>query len=312
MKVRPPVNLPEDIAKKFKKADQLEWLSFSLMLSCVVVIYFTLGQSQAMRAVFIEDIIALVPPIAYLLATHFRFRKPNERFPYGYQSCVAVGFFVAAVALIGLGAMVFLEAVMKLIEREHPTIGMKELFGKQIWLGWIMIPALCYTIACEFTMGQLKKPYANDLHDKTLGADARMNRADFLTGLSGILGVTGVAFGFWWADSLAAAVIGFEVLRDGWENLHASITDLLDERPTDLEGEPDDVGEKLRRRVKTLSWVRDADVRLREEGNLVTGEVFVVPHTTDGITTRYAELQKVAREVDWRFYDLSFVPVDEL
>jgi divalent metal cation (Fe/Co/Zn/Cd) transporter len=174
------------------------------------------------------------------------------------------------------------------------------------------MPALCYTIACEFTMGQLKKPYAKDLHDKTLGADARMNRADFLTGLSGILGVTGVAFGLWWADSVAAAVIGFEVLRDGWENIHASITDLMDECPTSLEGEPDEIGERLRHRIKSLGWVRDADVRLREHGNLVTGEVFVVPHTTDGITARYDELQELAREVDWRFYDLSLVPVDEL
>jgi hypothetical protein len=70
----------------------------------------------------------------------------------------------------------------------------------------------------------------------------------------------------------------------------------MDEIPTSAEGgEP----EQLAR-------------RLREEGNLLSGEVFVVPHSLDGVTARGAELQKLARELDWRFYELSLVLTDQL
>ena len=87
----------------------------------------------------------------------------------------------------------------------------------------------------------------------------------------------------------------------------------MDEVPTKAdESETEDWEKKLRQRVKSLGWVRDADVRLREEGSVFTGEVYVVPYSTDDLTKRNDELQKLARELDWRFYDLSMVPVETL
>jgi cation diffusion facilitator family transporter len=283
------------------------------MLSGVVLVYFTLGQSQAMKAVFIEDVLALIPPIAFLVSARMRFRKPNERFPYGYHHSVSVGFLCSAVAILALGLFVLYEALQTLLTREHPTVGVVALFGHQVWLGWLAYPVLLYCIACEYTMGRLKDPLAKRLHDKALAADARMNRADWLSGTTAILGMTGIAFGLWWADALAAAVIAVEIIRDGWSNVTASVTDLMDEIPTKAhEDEEEDWSEKLVDRLKRCDWIRDVRVRLREEGNVFSGEVFVVPATTDDFARRSGELQQIARDVDWRFYDLSLVAVEKL
>lgn len=89
------------------------------MLSCVAVVYCTLGQSQAMRAVFIEDILALVPAIAFLISARYRWRTPNERFPYGFHHTVSIGFITSAVALLSLGVLVLIEALRTLVTREH-------------------------------------------------------------------------------------------------------------------------------------------------------------------------------------------------
>jgi membrane-bound lytic murein transglycosylase MltF len=70
--------------------------------------------------------------------------------------------------------------------------------------------------------------------------------------------------------------------------------------------------ERLTARLRELDWVGDCDVRLREEGNLITGEVFVVPRTVENITSRWSEVQRIARKLDWRFYDLAVVPVESL
>jgi cation diffusion facilitator family transporter len=313
MKARPPIEVPDDVMAKFRRADRLEWISLVLMISCAVLVYFTLGQSQAMKAVFVEDVLAIIPPAVYLVVSRWRFKEPNERFPYGYHHAITIGFLCSAVALLALGTMVFFESLRTLLTKEHPTVGVMALFGHQIWIGWLAYPVLIYTIICEFTVGKIKMPVANELHDKALAADARMNRADWMSGASGMLGMTAIALGWWWGDSIAAIIISIEIIRDGFDNIKGAITDLMDEVPTKAEGEgATEWAENLCKRLKKEQWVRDVDVRLREEGNIISGEVFVVMADHDEMPKCYRELQKIAKDLDWRFYDLALVAVDRV
>jgi cation diffusion facilitator family transporter len=314
MRIREPFHLPEDARQKFERAVRLERISLVVGCVIVVLVYGTIGQSQAMKAVFAEDLLGIVPPIAFLISARMRWREPNKRFPYGYHHTVSVGFFCSAVAILALGGLIFFDSAMTLIKGEHPTIGAIAIFGHQMWLGWLMYPVLIVTAFAVYILGRLKLPLALELHDKALAADARMNRADWMTGAGAVLGITGVAYGWWWLDSVVACLISIEIVRDGWENLSAVVADLLDERPTKpLEStQPEEWEPKLCDRVKRLDWVRSAEVRLREEGNLLTGEVYVVPSSLDNFPKRYDEVQKIARDLNWRFYDLGLVAVDEL
>lgn len=315
MKVRTKIALPPEVEEKLHRAKRVELVSLMFMISCVVVIWLTLGQSQAMKAIWVEDLLAVIPPAAYLISARVRWREPNERFPYGYQHSVTIGFLTTAIVLVALGFIIFIDSAMKLLEKSHPVIGVVGIFGRQIWLGWLMLPALVYTICCEYGVSLFKGKLAEDLHDTTLAADARMNRADWLAGASGIIGVLGITFGIWWLDSAAALVISAEVIRDGIDNLKGAVADIMDEVPESAgqdESADDQWAAKLRAKVKSLGWVRDADVRLREEGNLFTGEVYVIPRSTDDVTKRWSEVNDLARELDWRFYDLSLVMTDEL
>jgi divalent metal cation (Fe/Co/Zn/Cd) transporter len=313
MNVRQPIRLPDDVQQNLRRAKRLEWVTFAYMFSCVVVIYLTQGQSQAMKAVWVEDILGLIPPAAYLISAHWRWKAPTKRFPYGYHHAVSIAFLCAAVALLGLGTLILFDSLSVLVKREHPTVGVVELFGRQVWLGWLMYPALLYSIAGMVVIGRKKLPVARDLHDKTLAADAKMNKADWMTAIAGIAGITGIALGWWWMDAVAAGAISVAIVNDGWEALREVITDLMDEVPTVAEeGQDDDWEQKLVGALRTLDWIRDVDVRLREEGNVFTGEVFVVPATTEGFERRVVEVRELARNVDWRFWDLSLVAVEKL
>jgi cation diffusion facilitator family transporter len=300
MRTRPPIDLPQKVQADFRRATRIQWFSLTFMVSCVFVIYFTLGQSQAMKAIFIEDLMAIIPAAAYLIADRIRWRAPDQRFPYGRMRVVAVGFLGSAIAIVALGVIICFEALKTLLTREHPSIGVVSLFGHELWLGYLMLPALLYTIAGEFTFGRIKLPYGERLHDKTLLADARMNRADWMSGSAAIAGVIDIAFGLWWADACAALFIGIEIVRDGFSNMKDVARELLDEVPKE---EP--WAEKLRDRVLRLPWVIEAEVRIREEGNLLTGEVFVTPRTPEDLLTRGEEVQQLARELDWRFWELT-------
>ena len=91
MKTRADYVLPPDKEKLRKQAVKLEWITFVVILINVGVLYLVLGNSQAMRTAWVEDILALVPPLAFLIATRFERRPPNQKHPYGYVRSISIG-----------------------------------------------------------------------------------------------------------------------------------------------------------------------------------------------------------------------------
>lgn len=180
---------------------------------------------------------------------------------------------MAALVLLSMGAFLVVDSALKLLSGEHPPIGMVELFDWQVWLGWLMIAALVYSAIPAVVLGRIKMRLAAQLHDKVLYADAKMNHADWMTASAAMVGVVGIGFGLWWADAVAAIVIGLDILHDGFKYTHAAAKDVLDGRPRrhDEEGVHPLVGE-VRDTVAGLDWVEEAAVRMRELGHVFSVE----------------------------------------
>lgn len=284
-----------------------------LLLSIIVVMYLVMGTSQAMKAAWFDDVLSLVPPIAFLVAMRFRSRPPNEEFPYGYHRAVAIAFLCAALALTFFGAYILYDSVVKLVKMEHPTIRTLEIFGWQVWMGWIMIAALIYSTIPPVVLGYMKLPLARELHEKVLRADADMNKADWLTAIAAVFGILGIGMGWWWADSVAAAVISVDIIQDGFTNLKNAVLDLMDRRPVKVEKEKEDtVREQLQQKLEQLDWVKEASVRLREEGDVLTGEAYVVPSDENNLLDKLKQASDLIDGIDWRVYDVVIVPIRSL
>ena len=73
--------LPEDLAPEQRRAVVLEWVTIAYLLTAIGVLALTLGQSQAMKAAWIEDLLSLLPPAAFLIASRIRNRSPDAKFP---------------------------------------------------------------------------------------------------------------------------------------------------------------------------------------------------------------------------------------
>lgn len=302
--------LPPDKERAFGQAKRLAWISIFLMLTIVAVIGLTMGSSEAMKAVWIEDLLGLVPPAAFLVGARFRGKDPTDEYPYGYARAALVAYLTSAVALLAFGLYILLEAATTLISAEHPTIATVGLFGNRIWLGWIMIAALIYSVIPPLILGRMKLPLAQELHEKALQTDADLNKGDWLTGIAGVLGILGIAYAFWWADSVAAAVISIEILKDGISNLRNSVGQMMNKRPTKVETkEKDPVLDRVEEALEKLEWVKEVRVRLREDSDVLTGEVFVVPRDEEQLMSKVEEATDVACSVDWRLHDVNVVPV---
>ncbi len=295
-----------------RRAVRLEVFTICYLLTAIVVVYLTLGNSQAMKTAWVEDILSLVPPLAFLIASRVRDRRPSAEFPYGHHRATSIAYLCGSLALLTFGLFIFGDSLIKLVTFEHPSVGTVVILGHQIWLGWLMILALLYSGIPIFILGRMKAPLARELHDKALYADAEMNRADWMTISAAIVGVIGIGIGLWWADAVAAIFISLDVVRDGLSNVRQVVRDLMDHVPTSVDHKAaDPLLARVEAEMRKLPWVRDVKARLREEGHVYFGEVHVVPSDERNLLVNIEKAHERLREMDWRLHDVVIAPVKE-
>jgi cation diffusion facilitator family transporter len=304
---------PPQLAREHRRATWLAWISIANLFLVIVLLYVTMGSSQAMKTNWVEKMLGLVAPVSFLIASRLRRRPHDHRFPYGYHRAVSIGFLLASAALLTAGLALIFDAAEKLVQGVHPSIGSVRLAGQTIWLGWLMLPALAYAGTSAIVLGLLKLRPARKLHDKVLYADAEMGKADWLTDTAAMAGIVGIAFGWWWADAAAALVMSCDVVYDGWRNVTAVVADLMDRVPRTVDHKKD---EKLPARLETalrrLPWVSDVRVRMREAGHVFLGEAFIVPADQRQPLARIQEAIAIGTDLDWRVHELTVQLVAEL
>ncbi len=302
--------LPEDLKEALRKARRLEWVSLAYLSTGVVLVALVMGSSQAMKAAWIEDMLSLIPPIAFLVGARMAAHHPDRDYPFGRHRSVAVGHLVASVALLTMGVFLLYDSGSGLLKAEHPPIGTMQILGQTIWAGWPMIAVMVYTLVGPVILGRLKLPLAEKLHDKVLHADADMNKADWMTAGAAIVGVLGIGVGLWWADAAAALFIAVSILRDGWGNVQHAITGLMDKtaRTVDDTEEHPLIG-RIDDYFESRPWVHAHESRVRDMGHVFEVEVRFVP--TDGQVdlTRVHQAVEDLRAMDWKLDDITVAPV---
>src|SRR5690606_23666358 len=135
-----------------------------------------------------------------------------------------------------------------------------------------------------------------------------------LRGVAWSVGGAGVGTGLRWVDSAAALSLSAITLWDGLRNMKGAVLDLMDERATTFDDRrPHPVAGEIQDYLRGLRWVRDAGVRVRDEGHVFQVDAFVVPKF--GRTPplrRLDEARQGCIALDWRVHDILIVPVDEL
>lgn len=306
--------LTPELQDSLRRAIRLEWITIGYLLVAVTLIALVMGSSQAMQAAWIEDMLAVVPPIAFLVAVAVVDKRPTRRRPYGNHRAVGVGHLVAALALLVMGTYLVLDSAMGLFQGEHPPIGTFHLFGQTVWQGWFMIVLMLLLIPVPVFLGRLKMKVAEELHDKVLYADADMLKADWRTSLGTAVGVAGVGLGLWWFDAAAAIFIGLSIVKDGITNVGTAITDLADSRARTIDGrDPHPLLGKVEDHARSLDWVEQAGARIRDEGHVFHTELFVVPvHGAAQTPERLRMLAESMVDLDWKLEDVVVALVEEL
>jgi cation diffusion facilitator family transporter len=305
--------LPPELEAPLARAKKLEWLTASYILSVIVVMYLALGQSQAMKTAWADDMLGLVAPVSFLLTTRFVRRDANREFPYGYHRAATIGYLTGSAALLIIGILLFFDGAKALASGERPSIGLAVVFGHPIWAGYLMIVALIWSTVPSYFLGKAKLPIAEQLHDKVLYADADTNRADWQMGTATILSIVAIGLGWWWADAAVSLVLSSSIILDGYKNLKQAVFDLMNQTPKTVSRQDDDpIVEKVEGLLCGLDWVQEVKIRMREEGHILYGEAFIIARNTDNILAKLQQATTYTHQLDWRIKDFVLAVVDEL
>lgn len=306
--------LPEELEGVLRKAIRLEWITLAFLAVAITLIALVMGSSQAMKAAWIEDLLSLAPPLAFLIGVRIVNNPPTKKYPYGFHRSVGIAHLVAGVALVSMGLFLLVDSAIGLVKAEHPPIGSIQLFGATVWMGWVMIATLSLTVVPPILLGRAKMELARKLHNKVLYADADMNKADWMTAVGSMIGVLGIGLGLWWMDAAVAILIAASILRDGFKNMNGAITDLMDTRATTFdEGAPHPLIRKVDLLLRHLPWVKAAGSRVRDQGHVLHVEAFVVPKWGRAPSVRrLEEARDRCIALDWKIQDIVVVPVSEL
>ncbi|WP_313816985.1 cation transporter [Citricoccus sp.] len=307
-------DLPREQQEALRKAVRLEWLSLGITACTITLVALVLGNSQAMKTAWFEDMLSTIPQISFLvsLLAIRRFRQNTKR-PYGVHRAAGIGHLVSSVALTLVGGFLGYEAVSGLVTAEHPTVGTVQLFGNTVWLGWIMMGVMAVIALPPVFLARAKLKVAPVLNDKVLFSDANMNKADWLTNAASIVGVAGIGLGLWWMDYAAAFVISMDILKDGVQHLRAAVLDLIDRRATTPDNkDPHPAIADAVEAVQALPWVDQAGCRVRDLGRRLHLEAFVVPRSGQVSLDQIEEAEAACRSVDWMVWDVVVMPVPRL
>lgn len=310
MKPRELESIPDEQRAALSKARRLEIVMIIWQSTVLIVMYLAMGSSQMMKTALIDDALALFPPIVFLISLRVRRRPPDQTFPYGYSRASLLAFLGIAASILLVGVYTFWDSTMTLLFLERPTFGHYSLFGQHVWTGWVMIAALIYSMLPSIVLAPAKLRLARTLHEKSLHADAVMNKAEWMTSLAGIAGILGVGLGLWWADAAAALLIALDILKDGFGNLKVALADLMDRCPTDVDrSKPLALEKEIAETLAQFPEVQRHEVRLRESGNLIFGTVLVDLDGHEELADRLDEMTRKIAETDWRLQELTIMPV---
>jgi hypothetical protein len=75
----------------------------------------------------------------------------------------------------------------------------------------------------------------------------------------------------------------------------------------------EELPKRLQRAAEQMPWVERAAARLREQGRVLTGEVFIVPQSdTPDLVARLEAAAHTFAQLDWRLHGLVVTPVSRL
>ncbi len=201
-----PAEISYDDPQRHTMANRSTWVSVAVntLLTLLQIAAGFLAHSQSLIADGMHSLSDLVCDFLVLVASHHSKDPADEGHPYGHGRVETAASFVLGAILVVTGGAIMVAAAMKLQNIENlPPVAPLAL--------WVAIIALIVKEGLFRYMLHV----GERLRSPMLIANAWHARSDAASSLVVAIGIGGNLMGFIYADSVAAIVVGFMIVRMG-------------------------------------------------------------------------------------------------
>jgi len=168
-----------------------------------------------------HSLIDLGATIMTYAAVRISGKPADEEHHYGHGKVESVSALAETALLFVLSGVVIWEAVKRLLDQEqHVVLANSWAFG-----------VIALSIVVDFFRARALSHTAQATSSQALEADALHFSSDLWASFAVLIGLGGVRFGLWWADSAAALVVALLVCIAGWRLGRRTIDALTDTAP---------------------------------------------------------------------------------
>ncbi len=222
-------------AERADEAQKATWVSVAvnLVMTVVQIVVGWLAHSQSLLAHGLHSFSDLLSDFLVIWASRQSAHPADESHPYGHARVETAATLALGTSLALIGGGILWESGLRLQHVETLQVVQMSAF-------WIAVA----TVLAKEALYRYLIRVAERLRSQMLIANALHTRADAASALVVVVGIGGALLGWSFLDLLAAALMGFMILRMGAGLAWGAIKELVD---TGLEqAQVDAIGQSLR------------------------------------------------------------------
>jgi cation diffusion facilitator family transporter len=206
-------------AERAAEAQKATWVSVAvnLVMTLAQLIVGWLAHSQSLIAHGLHSFSDLLSDFLVIYATRQSAHPADQAHPYGHARVETAATLVLGASLMFIGGGILWESGMRLQHIENlPVVELSAL--------WVAIA----TVVSKEILYRYLIRVAERLRSQLLIGNALHTRADAASALVVVVGIGGALMGWSFLDLLAAALMGFMILRMGGSLAWGAIKELID------------------------------------------------------------------------------------
>lgn len=210
---------PVDAAERAAQAQRATWVSVvvNLVMTIAQIIVGWLAHSQSLIAHGLHSFSDLLSDFLVIWASRQSAHPADEAHPYGHARVETAATLVLGTSLMLIGGGILWESGMRLQHVDVlPAVAMSAF--------WVAV----VTVIAKEALYRYLIGVGERLRSQLLIANALHTRADAASALVVVVGIGGALLGWAFLDLLAAALMGFMILRMGAELAWGSLKELID------------------------------------------------------------------------------------
>ncbi len=206
--------------QRYREGQKVTWVSVAVNIALTIlqIGIGMLAHAQSLVADGFHSLSDLVADFLVLVANHHSRHPADESHPYGHQRIETAASLALGLILFGTGGAILWYAAGRLQHLELLPAVAPVAF-------WTALA----TIGAKEGLFRYMLHVGEKLRSPMLIANAWHARSDAASSLVAACGIGGSLLGMRWLDPLAAVIVGFMILRMGWEFGWEALRELMDE-----------------------------------------------------------------------------------